>query len=188
MSITTLAKVKGALQIPTGVTVHDTRIAELVDEVSEELLQRTTLDAWTETTYTEYHDVNGTTDVLLTRRFPVRSSVALTLIDTSEALVDGTDYQWEASGKFSLLDGRLFPLGRRQVVVTYTAGAFAGTSTTSDLVRVATLAAAWQYNREPVAGLEVADLRPIRRTMQAYDDDAVRIEIDRVIARYRSPF
>jgi hypothetical protein len=184
--LTTRAKVKGALRMPTGVTVHDTRIDEIIGEIEGELLAQTTLSAWAATTYTEYHDTLGFQDVVLLKRFPVISAVAATLIASSEALTENTDYQVEASGKLSLLEGRLFPSGRRQFVVTYSAGAFTAGNTSAALVRAATLMAARQYNLEPAAGLSEADLRPIRQAIAAWGEDAIQAEIDRTMARYRS--
>lgn len=177
---------KGALRMPTAVTVHDGRIDEIIAEVEDELLAQTTLGAWAATTYTEHHDTTGFQDAVVLKRFPVISVAAATLLANSEALVEGTDYQVEASGKLSLLDGRLFPSGRRQLVVTYSAGAFAAGSTSAALIRAATLMAARQYTIEPVAGLSEADLRPLRQAIATWGEDAIQAEIDRTMARYRS--
>jgi hypothetical protein len=186
-ALTTTERVKRSLQIPSGVTVHDARIAEIVTEVEAEMLAQTTLSAWSTTTHTDYLDTRVTSDVVLLKRFPVISVVAATLVVGSTPLVENEDYQWEESGKIARLpEGEGWPQGRRQLVVTYTVGAFAAGSTLADLTRAATLMSARQYVLEPVAGLSDAQVEPLRRTVAEWDVDAMRIEVDRTLARYRN--
>lgn len=186
-ALTTTERVKRALQIPTGVTVHDARIGEIVTEVEAELLAQTTLSAWSPVTHTDYLDTRAASDVVLLKRFPVVSVAAATLVDSSTALVVDEDYTWEPSGKLTRLpEGEGWPQGRRQLVVTYAVGAFAAGQTSADLTRAATLASARQYVLEPMAGLSDAEIEPLRRTVASWDDDAMRIEVDRTLARYRN--
>lgn len=185
--LTSTSRVKGALQVPAGVTIHDARIAEIVDEVEAELLAQTTLTAWATTTHTEYLAGRSSSDVLLVDRFPVVAVAALTLVDSSTALVYGTDYEWDRSGAIRRIpEGDGWPDGRRKVVVTYQTSALNAGATPSDLIRAATLKAARQYTLEPLAGLSDAELQPIRRTAAAWSEDAIRIEVDRAMARFRS--
>lgn len=185
--LTSTSRVKAALQIPTGVTLHDARLAQVVEEVEGELLAQTTLLAWATSTHTEYLPSRVNSDVLMLSRFPVLAVAAVTLVVGSTAMVVDEDYEWKACGSITRLpEGAGWPQGRRQVVVTYQAGALVSGATPADLIRVATLAAARQYVLEPIAGLSDSELQPMRRTVAKWTEDAIRIEVDRAMARFRS--
>lgn len=187
MALTTAARVKGALRIPAAVTVHDARIGEIVEEIDAWLLGEVDLTAFGATTYSATLDGEqlGTGRTFVTPKFPLLSVAALT-VDT-RALVDGTGYTWERSGVVHLLDPAV--QGLANIAITYTAGLFPAGATTTDLVRLATLAAARQYNQEPMAGLADLDIAPVKKGIarDAFNEDAVRGEISRILSRYRKP-
>lgn len=192
--LTDVSRVKGALRIPgalgTGITVHDVRIGEIVEEVEDDILRETTLDQFEPKTYRDKIDVPnggpGLTAVL--PRFPVLSVAAIT--QGGVGLVEGEDYTWDPGGAIRSLSAAGFCRGRAVLDVTYVAGlvAVAGT-TTSDLRKLATLWAAKQYNQEPMSGMSEISVAPTRKTVARHDfnEDAALKEINRIMARYRKP-
>lgn len=182
--LTTLAKVKGALQIPAAVTLRDERIAEVIDEAEDALLAETTLSAFEPTVYSERLITNGSA-IAQVSRFPVFGFVALTLSGT--ALVADQDYRWSRHGTVRLMGwGAVFPTSTFDVEACYTAGLVqtAG-STPSELVRLGTLAAARQANLEGLSGMALSSIQPLSQAMATPGNDLILNEINRIMARYR---
>lgn len=182
-ALTDLATVKGALRIPAGVTMWNTRVDEIINEVESTLLTDLDLTSFAATTYSEYIDTRYGETMAFISRFPVYSVVALTQ-NTTTALVENTDFYFEANGRIQLLTA-IFDGARRDLFVTYTAGLFPG-ATTSDAKRLATLLAARQFHQEPLAGYSESSVAPIRKIMAnaTLDTDAIYSEIKRLMARY----
>lgn len=184
--LSTVARVKGALRIPAAITLHDARLSELIDEAEGDALAEIGADAWVAAYRTEVPRTTPGRSIVLLDQFPVWAVASATL--DSSALVENTDYQWEAGGAFELLDGAYFPLTARKLSVHYKAGPIetAG-STPADLIRLSTLLAARQFNLEGVAGLASSSVRPIAKAIAGHDEDAVQAIIDGIMARYRKP-
>lgn len=186
--LTTLARVRGALRIPAGATIHDARITEIIDEVEDQILNDLNLNAFEATTYTDKFDTKpGDQTSFVLSRFPVLSVVALTM--DGEALVEGTQFHFERSGQVKLIaQGGMLPNLRQAVDVTWTAGVVAVAGTTpAHMTRWATLEAALQYNTEHMAGIGEQSIRPVRRVLSDPERDQVRREIQRIAARYARP-
>jgi hypothetical protein len=183
--LSTVARVKGALRIPAAVTMHDVRIGEILDEVESSALADIGADAWVASYRTEYPRTSPGRTMVLLEHFPVWAVAGATL--DSSGLVGDSDFQWTRDGSIELLAGR-FPVAARQFAVSYLAGPIqtAG-STPADLIRLATLLAARQFNTEGIAGLAASSVRPISKTVADPDDDAVQTIIDGILARYRKP-
>jgi hypothetical protein len=189
MALTDAQRVKGALRIPAGVTVHDQRIGEIVGEVESDILQYLDLDSFDAlTTYTDRIDVEpgGTGAVLMLRRMPVTAVVALTVAGV--ALAQGSDYYLGRGGALRMISCGV-DAGRQDVVCTYTAGLITAGATPSWLARWSTLACARQYNQESMAGLAKLDVRPVNREVArfGFDEDACERELARYRARYAKP-
>lgn len=189
MPATDVDRVKRALRIPAGVTVHDSRILEICGEVDGELLEQLDLSSFdSATSYHESLDVlTGTPATLvLVRRFPITSVVALTA--SGVGLNEGTDFRSDRGGVIRLLgSGMCFDYGRGTVEVQYTAGHIAAGATPAWLARLATLKAAIQYNSEPQAGIQNLRVDPITKAMAPFDEDASRQEIAQILARWSKP-
>lgn len=184
MAVTSTARVKAALRIPPGVTVHDVGIASIVDEAESDLLAQLGLASWdAATVYSEVHTPRLGSRVLLLRR-----SVGVSVVAVTVGGAAFTDYDEDVGGGVLRRDDGGSWLGvQREVEVTYTAGLVVAGATPSDLIRAATLHAARQYHVEERAGQSELDVQPIRTRMAPFDDDAARIEVDRYLARYRRP-
>lgn len=187
MPITDIDRVKRALRIPSGITVHDARLTEIVGEEADELLQELNLDSWdAATVYHETLDILPGTggQTLLLSRFPVTSVVALSA--SNVLLHEGTDFRVDKGGVIRMLNpGSAFDYGRATVEVQYTAGHISAGSTPAWLLRLGTLHAAKQYNTEPTAGIQDQKVDPISKSIADFDHDAVEREIQRVLARWR---
>jgi hypothetical protein len=187
---TYLDRVKRVLRIPAGVTVHDTRITEIVGEVDEELLDQLGLSAWdSSTVYNDNVDVFPGTPgqtVILKRFAEFMSIVALTA--SGVRLVENQDFRLDDGGVIRLLNpGATFDYMPNSVQVTYTCGHIAAGSTPAWLLRVASLSAARQYNLEPMGAIGSLRVDPITRTMADLDHDAAEGEIRRTLARWLRP-
>lgn len=188
--LTTVGRVKGALRIPgaagAGVTLWDARIAEIIEDVEGDLLREVGHDSWAPYVRTEYPRYSPGKFVVMLDRFPVWAIAGLTL--SGSASVDGTGFTWDQSGRVELIDGTAFPASSRDLSITYTTGPIQVAGTTqNELVRLATLAAARQFQQEPNAGLQSLNIRPISKAVSDPDHDAVQAEIDKILARYRRP-
>lgn len=189
--LTTVGRVKGALQIPgglgTGITIHDVRIGELIEEAEASILGESTLDQIEPKTYRERLDVGGTGLVAKLNRFPVWSVAAIT-VTGGRGLVEGEDYLWEQSGRIRSLSATGFPRGIAQLDVTYVAGLVQVAGTTdAGLIKAATLWAARSFNQESMAGLGDVTVAPISKTIAGMSQDAAWREINRILSRYRKP-
>ena len=182
---TTTDRVKGALRIPAGVTIHDARIVEIIEEVEGDILSRLSLTTFGPATYTEKIDTDpGDMRSAMISRFPVLSIVALTV--SGSPLVEGDDFYFTRGGSLKLIgSGGFFPDARQAVDVTYTAGLCATLGTTpGDIKRWATLECALQYNQEPMAGLGEQSVRPIKKMIARADEDRMRQLIDSIASKY----
>lgn len=183
-SLTTLSALKGALRIPAAATVHDVRLNEIIAEVESQILADVGLDAFGPTSYNE--TVNtwpGGNTVFTVKRFPVWGVTALTM---SGSLLTSSQFSWERSGRFELIEvGAVLPHTRNDVQVMYTAGLVEVAGTTpANLRRWATLEASLQYHAEPMAGIGEQTIRPVTTRMSSIEQDQVRTEIRRIAAHY----
>jgi hypothetical protein len=189
MPITDLDRVKRALRIPAGITVHDLRITEICGEVDGDLLEELDLSSWdSSTSYHETLDVlagtAGTTT--LVRRFPIASVVALTA--SGVRLVQDVDFRVDRGGVIRLLGpGMAFDPGRGNIEIQYTAGHIAAGATPTWLVRLGTLKAALQYNQEPQAGIGNLKVDPVQKVLSSRDEDALTQEMQGILARWLKP-
>jgi hypothetical protein len=186
--LTTADRVKGALRIPAAVTIHDARIAEIIEEVEDDILHQVNLTAFGPTTYSERLDTEpGDVRSFVVSRWPLLSVVALTYNDS--LLVENDDFYWRSSGQVRMIpSGALLSDDRQNVHITYTAGLVSVVGATpAHLIRWATLEAALQYNVEPMGGLAEVSTRPTTRQIANIDEDRVRQVIQSIAARYVSP-
>lgn len=184
---TDVSRVKGALRIPAGITVHDVRIGEIVAEVESDILQDLRLDSFAVATYTDRLDVDpgDAGRVFALRRLPVTSVVGLTV--DGVGLTEGTDFYLGTGGILRLIPECAGTMpGRQGVVCTYVAGHVVAGATPSWLARWATLAAARQYNQEPMSGFAALDVEPTSRSVAraGFDEDACEREIGKLRARW----
>jgi hypothetical protein len=153
MPFTTLARVKAALQIPAGITQHDTRLTDAVNVANDYVLRTIHLAGMTAQSYTEAYDIDddGMTSILLDR-MPLQSVTSV--VDNGNTLL-ASSYYSNRRGRLKLAAaGAAFTVGPQKVVVVYVAG-----FTTSDglppeaLAGAATDIACAAANRSTNAGL-----------------------------------
>lgn len=118
--LTTVLKVKSFLGIEN--TTDDAKLADLVTRCSAAIatfLSR----AIATTTFTEKYDGNGS-DVLMLRNYPLASVSSLTVDGAAvTASADGlTNYGFGLGDTYIFFVGGVFPRGRRNVAITYSAG------------------------------------------------------------------
>ena len=180
--LTTTARCKRVLGIPTGVTVHDALLDDLVSVADQQVLGWCGMAALTSTSVTELYDIEavGTTELSL-RQFPV-SAVASVLLAGATATAT-TYYVDKLPGILRLTtSGYFFPAGRQQVQVTYTYGF---STVPADLQHAATLCAVAEFNRARHAGMT-------REGMSGYsytaDPSAMPAAAQAILARYVRAF
>ena len=142
--------IKRMLGVPSAVTTHDDTITDLLDAVDQIVLDELNLTAAASTTYTDKLDVtSGGQTMINTTRRPVLTVTALTVGGT--AYVDGTNYKMDAGlGMITLMPmGNFLPVGREQVVITYTAGF---SSVPADLIYAGNLIACSMFNQQSHVG------------------------------------
>ena len=163
-TLTSTARCKRVLGIPTGVTVHDALLDDLVDVGEQMVLAYCGMAALTATTVTELYDIEsaGTSELRL-RGFPV-SGVSAVVCSGSTLGAD----QWYVDNRPGIVRlaplGYYFPEGRQQVSVTYT---FGYASPPVDLQHAATLCAVAEFNRARHAGLSSEGMTGYRYTVDA---------------------
>lgn len=185
MPATNLDRVKQCLRIPAGITVHDTRLTEIVEEVDSDLLARFRLTAWDATTrYRDSVDIlpGSTAALFLLRRHPINSIVALTA--SGAGLVQDEDYRLDPGGVVRMLGLRTLDYGRDVAQIEYTAGHVTAGATPGWLLRLATLSAALQYNVEPQAGIGNLRVDPVQKVLSDPEVDQAQAEIARILARW----
>tara|TARA_Y100000593_G_scaffold93749_1_gene189875 strand:+ start:91 stop:651 length:561 start_codon:yes stop_codon:yes gene_type:complete len=181
MSLTTRAKIKQVLGIPTAVTQQDDYIDVLVAVVDTEILGYTGIAALTQTTLTEYYDMTEQyqSEVLL-RSFPATS---VTYMKVGGTTTSTGDYYLDSEvGVIRLKNlGDYFPTGRQNIEVEYVAGY---ETVPSDLSYAASLLAASHFNGGRHAGMLYEQVGTYRyRRREGLPDDVVNI-----LARYRRVF
>lgn len=187
---TNVDRVKRALRIPVGITLHDVRIGEIIGEVEATILDGIGpgLSSIGPTTVMETVSTwPGGYQTFTVKRWPVLSVAALTI---AGAAIPATDFAWDESGRIDwLLDDAVLPCSRNGVQVQYEVGLMTQAQITAgatpgQLTRWATLECALQYNAEPMAGIGIQDIRPVRTTLSKVEEDNVRAEIRRIASRY----
>ena len=179
--LTTQAKVKSVLGIPTAVTEHDGLIDILIDVVDNEVLGYVGMSTLTQQTITEYHDIlDNTENEVRLRNFPVSS---VTEVEDDGSAVAATKYYLDTDVGYVRHNtvGSYFTTGFQKVKVTYVAGF---SSIPSDLSYAATVLAAAHFNSGRHAGMlyeQVATYRYRRR--EGMPEEAIRI-----LAKYRRVF
>jgi hypothetical protein len=179
---TTLANVRAALGVPSGVTRHDARINLYLSGIDAEILGLIGQAGFTSQTYSETYDVDGPRESALPlRHWPVTNVAAVTndgsAVSLSDVYVDPdsrSTLKLKGSGSF-------FVEGRQKVQVTYTAGQ----AIPGDLTVAATLLVAAKVNAGGHAGLE-------SESSNGYDykraTSSLPPEVAAVIAKYRPLF
>lgn len=148
LDLLTIAEARSAVNLPTGDTSHDTElelfvtgISGRIDELCGPVVQRTVSG--------ERHDGGGRRVLLDRQHVESVSSVSEWSGTTETVLTEETDASKPSQG--FLLDGDIyawvyrrsgdadarFPTGRRNVVVTYTAGRYADTASVGSTFKLA---------------------------------------------------
>jgi len=153
MPLTTLAKVKAALNIPTAVTQHDDQLNDIMDEVDAEMVNWVGVTALTVNDYAETHDIDRLTSELRLKEWPVVSVTAMT---ESGSLVSSDDYYVDNEvGYIRFIDTtRFFNQGRQKVQVSYSAGHVTTSGRGKSLVRAATLWTCSHFNTDRHEGMD----------------------------------
>lgn len=181
-ALTSVARVKAALRIPAGVTLHDAAISDTIDDAEADLLEQVGLTAWdAATVYVETHTPRPGSRVLVLRRIAGIAVAAVTVGGSAFTAFD----EDVRGGVIRRVDGWGWDGTQGEVEVAYTAGLVVAGATPAALVRAATLHAARQYHVEERAGQSELDVQPIRTRMATFDDDLARREVDRYLARFR---
>lgn len=154
--LTSTARVKRAIGIPSAVTDQDTALDDVVNAVDASLAGWLGLPALTSASYTDrYTFRRGDITRFALRYTPVVSVTSVT--DDGVLLVSGTDYALEdgTTGYLTLLDKSkrsAFTYGPQKVVVVYTAG-HSASAPDEGLKRLATALCAQQYHQDRRAGI-----------------------------------
>ena len=151
--LTSTAKIKRVLGIPTAITTHDTYIDELADSVDHEILGYCGLSALTQTTFTETFDIQlaGSNEIVL-GNFPVSSVTYVT--NAGDTMTASDWYLENRTGAVRLTAaGASFEAGRQQVEVEYTCGFADGTPQRSTLAHAASVLAAARFNAGRHSGM-----------------------------------
>jgi hypothetical protein len=171
--LTTQAKVKSVLGIPTAVTEHDGLIDILIDVVDTEVLGYVGMSTLTQQTITEYHDIlDNTENQIRLQNFPASS---ITSIENDGTALTSSQYYLDEDVGYVRMKtvGSYFATGYQKVKVVYVAGY---SSVPSDLSYAATVLAAAHFNSGRHAGMlyeQVATYRYRRR--EGMPEEAIRI-------------
>lgn len=176
--LTSTARCKRVLGIPSGVTIHDALLDDLVAVADQQVLSYCGMAALTSTTVTEVYDIEavGTTELSL-RQFPVSNVAA---VQAAGATLSATAwYVDKPPGTLRLTgSGQFFPAGRQQVAVTYTYGY---STVPADLQHAATLCAVAEFNRARHAGMSSEGMTGYRYSL---DGSALPPAALVILARY----
>ena len=186
-NLTTKARVKRALGIPTANTVNDDYIEELVSAADYQILAYTGQVALTQTARSDTYDVElpGQNEIAL-RGFPVSSVSAVT---NAGSLLAADDYYLDSrTGLLRLTgDGSTWEQGQQTVEVSYTIGYSDGSPELSNLAHAATIVCCAHFNQTRHAGVRSEGMAGYRYMMdkQGLPAQAVAIlsSFIRVIAR-----
>jgi hypothetical protein len=181
-NITSQIKVKRALGIPAGVTMHDTYIEELLWVADQQIISYCGMAGITSTTVTETYDISGRGEnVLVLQGFPV-SAVSSILV--SGGTITSSSYYLESrTGTIRLKNaGSYWPEGRQKVKVSYT---FGYSSTPADLTHAATIITCQHFNSTGHAGFLQEAAGGYRYKMDSYSMPPTAVAI---LARYRRVF
>lgn len=176
--LTSTVRCKRVLGIPTGVTIHDALLDDLVAVADQQVLAYCGMAALTSTTVTEVYDIEqvGTTELSL-RQFPVASVAAVQAAGAT--LSAAAWYIDKLPGTLRLTgSGQFFPAGRQQVSVTYTYGF---STVPADLQHAATLCAVAEFNRARHAGMSSEGMTGYRYSL---DSSAMPPAALAILARY----
>lgn len=186
-NLTTKARVKRALGIPSVNTVHDDYIDDLVAAADFQILAYTGQVALTATTRSDKFDVPlpGQRDVAL-RGFPVTSVTAVT--NAGNLLASDDYYVDERTGMLRLVAaGGTWEQGRETVEVSYTVGYADDSPAMANLAHAATIVCCAHFNQTRHAGVRSEGAAGYRYMMdkQGLPAQAVAIlsSFVRVIAR-----
>jgi uncharacterized phiE125 gp8 family phage protein len=186
-NLTSLAKVKRALGIPTGNTVNDDYIGDLVSAADYQILAYTGQVALTQTARSDAYDVelDGQNEIAL-RGFPVSSVTAVT---NAGNLLSSDDYYLDQrTGMLRLTaDGATWEQGKQTVEVSYTIGYQDGSPELANLAHAATIVCCAHFNQTRHAGVRSEGMAGYRYMMdkQGLPAQAVAIlsSFVRVVAR-----
>lgn len=150
-----LDKLKRALRIPPGVTMHDALLGDIIGDIDGDILAHLRdncglSQGMTTATYSEKIDVeDGITDAVMLDAWPVRSVIAVT---NGTVVVAEANRYHEKNGVLRLVPrGAYFQYGNQTVWPTYTAGFDAAPA---DLKRAGQYEAIAQYNTGGSQGFE----------------------------------
>jgi len=165
--LTTTAKVKRALGIPSTVTQHDDYIGDLVAAVDHEVLAYTGQVALTLASRTDSFDVPlaGQTEVAL-RGFPVPSVAGVT--NAGQALGAADWYCDSRTGMLRLVaSGATWEQGQQTVEVSYSVGHADGSPELATIAHAATIIACARFNATRHAGLRSEGMAGYRYTVDS---------------------
>lgn len=166
-NLTSRARVKRALGIPSTVLLHDEYIDELVAATDYEVIAYTGQVALTLTTRSDSFDVPlaGQTDVAL-RGFPVSS---VTSVSNAGQTLQATDYYVDQrTGMLRLVAaGATWEQGQQTVQADYTVGYADGSPELATLAHAATMVACARFNATRHAGLQSEGMAGYRYTLDS---------------------
>jgi hypothetical protein len=152
MSLTSTARVKAALGIPSGITFNDTAIGYAVDDANDFVLRAIGYTSLTTQVYVDRPIVVGIQDSVVLRRHPALSLVGVTNnngalttsdyrldLETSTVRLETVDQYW------SMLPG--------EIAIEYVAG-WTENTVPKELTRCATMIAAGWFNAGSKAGMK----------------------------------
>lgn len=126
MALTTLARLKSLIGLKDDDATNNVALAETIERVSAELSRKCGRRFEYEAEITEYHDGDGISRQLYTRRLPI---VAVTTLHDDPNRVYGTgdliaaaDYVIDKESGLITLDGFAFATGLQNIKLVYGAG------------------------------------------------------------------
>lgn len=123
MSLTTLAKVKSQLDIPSSDVSQDTRLNTFIAAASQ-AIESYCERKFESTSYTEYHH-GRRMNFIMPREFPIISVTSIHIdndrVYSANTLIDASDYSVADRGRTIYYNGK-FPQGFNNIKLVYTAG------------------------------------------------------------------
>lgn len=181
-NITSKERVKRALGIPAGVTMHDTYIDELLFVADQQIISYCGMSGITATTVSETYDIGsrGENELVL-QGFPVSTVTAV--VSAGETLTATAYYLEERTGTIRLKSsGKYWPEGRQKVKVNYT---FGYSSPPADLKHAATIITCQHFNSTGHAGFLQEAAGGYRYKIDSYSMPPAATAI---LARFRRVF
>lgn len=186
MAIITLDRVKAILQIPAGITFHDTAIGYATDFANGRVLGALGQRTLAVTTVQEYHTVEDAgMDSILLKHSPIVSLVAVT--NDGALLVQGTHFRLDEEdiGVLRLMRAAgYWSTDREGVQVMYAYG-YTSATIPAEVVRATELIACSSFNRGKLAGM--AQVGAGGYSQQLSDKD-LPPEAQAVLARYEDAY